>query len=456
MTARLPVAKDALRGVASARLGLLAVLACGAVCVCGVTKAHADVRFGDSTWIAPAGSFDSDSTTDGPRVARPDHERGWETALRAPFRIAFFPLRLVGSGFEAGVGYVGPRLFEPKAKRPPKIGLALAPFITFGAANDIGVGPSITWLGFPTTGARVHLSGSWSGIDRRRVHFTESIGERRAVGFRLSADYDYRPNRRYYGIGNATSKGDLSYFLLETTDAGAALLLGASPLRQLRLVGDYSSMSPRRGYRAQPLLENVFAPAGVPYEHRNTQEFSYGLTGDFAALDDARDPSRGAHGRFDLRRVAGLRSGDPDYNQWSAEARAYVPVFAKRRVIAVRGVYTGVDPSGGTATALPYYRLAQSEGAVRFAGYDSDRFRDRQLMLARIEYRWMVLYRMSVLGLYEVGEVAPHMGSFTLSNKHTSYGGGLRLGMSDAATLRLEVADSVEGLHVVLALGSDF
>jgi outer membrane protein assembly factor BamA len=362
----------------------------------------------------------------------------------------------MANGLEAGAGYIGPRYFEPKAKRPPRPGLSLAPYISPDAANDIGVGPAITWMGFPTTDARLHLAASWSAIDRRRVRFSEVIGDRRPVGFHLRADYDYKPNRRYYGIGNNTPETDLSYFLLETTNAEAALLVGASPSRQLRFVGGYSRMSPRRGYKGRPLLEDVFAPAGVPYEHRATQEFLYGVVGNFAALDDGRDPSRGVHGRVEARRATGVRSGDPDYDQWRAEARAYVPVFAKRRVIAVRGVYSGVEPRGSATTTMPFYRLPQSEGTSHFAGYISERFRDRQLMLARIEYRWGILYRLSVLGLYEIGEVAPRIGAFRLSDTHASYGGGLRLGLSDEATLRFELANSVEGLHAVFVLGSDF
>ena len=405
--------------------------------------------------MAPASPNDGDSTTDGPRVAPPEHERRWETALRAPFRVAFLPLRLIASGLEAGAGYVGPRYFEPKAKRPPKPGPALAPCITLGAVNDIGVGPAVTWAGFPSANARLHLAGTWSAINRRRLGFSETIGDRRPVGFRLSADYDSKPSWRYYGIGNETPRANLSYFLLESTDAEAALLLGGAPLRQLRIVGGYSSVSPRRGAHATPLLEDVFAPGSVPYEHQTTQHLWYGVTADLAALDDGRDPSRGVHGRVELRRAAGLRSSDPDYDQWRLEARAYLPVFAKRRVIAVRGVYAGVDPAG-TATTLPFYDLPQSEGASRFAGYTSERFRDRQLMLARIEYRWAILYRMSALALCEMGEVAPRTGSFRLGGTHRSYGGGLRLGLSDEATLRCEAAKSVEGLHASVALGSDF
>ena len=155
-------------------------------------------------------------------------------------------------------------------------------------------------------------------------------------------------------------------------------------------------------------------------------------------------------------RAAGLRSTDPDYDQWRVEARAYLPVFAKRRVIAMRGVYAGVDPRGGTTTDLPFYRLAQSEGTSRFAGYSSERFRDRQLVLARIEYRWEIIYRLSALALYELGAVGPRAASFSLRGAHESFGGGLRLGLNDQTTLRLEVAKSVEGVHTALGLGGDF
>jgi hypothetical protein len=244
--------------------------------------------------------------------------------------------------------------------------------------------------------------------------------------------------------------------LLVNTNVGAALALGASPLRQLHLAGGYSSITPGRGYNASPLLDDVFTPAEAPYAHLTTQELWFGATGRFAALDDGRDPSRGVDGRFDLRRAQGLRSIDPDYDQWRAEARTYVPVFAKRRVIAVRAIYAGVNPSGNNAVPLPFYRLMQSDGDLHFAAYDGGRFHDQQLMLARVEYRWLVIHRVYALALYEWGAVSPNAASFTLRDTHKSYGGGLRIGVSDESALRFELADSDEGLHAILALGGDF
>jgi hypothetical protein len=413
-------------------------------------------RFGDSTWVAPNGVTEEDPSADGPRVARPDHERRWETVLRTPFRIVFLPLRFVARGAEEGVGYFGNRVMSPGPKRAAK-GIKVGPELDIGGITEVGAGPSITWAGFPSGDSKLHLSGTWSTIDRRRARLSERIGDRQPIGLLLRADYDYKPNLKFYGIGNETPSSNASIFLLENTAVEAALHFGASPLRQLRLVGGYSAMSPRRGYQGgtSPRLEVIFPPGTLPYNHRATQELLYGATGDLAALDSARDPTIGVHARGEFRRAAGLRDGDPDFNQWLIEGRAYAPIFAKRRVLALRGVYTGVGPTGG-ATEMPFYRLVQTDGPLRFAGYTSHRFLDRQLLLGRIEYRWEVWRSIRAVALYELGEVAPGAKAFTARAARWSYGGGLRYGLSDVSTLRVEVAKSIEGLQANLAIGSGF
>ena len=412
--------------------------------------------FGDSNWVAPDASFDADSTADGPRVAPKDHEREWETVLRTPFRVVFFPLRLVARGVEAGVGHFGPRFLDPKPKKAPKLGPSLGVAVEVGTATDLRVGPAVTWLGVPTANTKLRASATWSLTDQRHIRFRESLISPRPVSLRIRADYDYKPTRRYYGIGNSSLKTNLSYYLLENTNVEAAVLLGSSPLKHVRLVGAFSSMGPRRGYNRSPLLDEVHATSTVPFANTATKEFLYGIGVDLAAIDEGRDPSRGIHGRADVRRATGIRSIDPDYSQWWVEGRAYVPVFAKHRVLAFRGVYTGVEPRGGATTSMPFYRLPQSAGSSQFAGYNSSRFRDLQLALARVEYRWPILRRLNAIALFEMGEVAPDPGSFRLRATHNSYGGGLRLGLNEEDAFRLELAQSPEGLHVVFELGSDF
>src|SRR5262245_8825015 len=79
---------------------VLALIAYLVACTCVARESGADPRFGDSAWVAPGVPTHGDSTVAGPRVAPRDHERRWETALRAPFRVAFLPLRLLARGLE--------------------------------------------------------------------------------------------------------------------------------------------------------------------------------------------------------------------------------------------------------------------------------------------------------------------------------------------------------------------
>lgn len=427
-----------------------------------ITAAAADVlaepRFGDSTWVAPtAPDSTGDPSENGPRVAPPDHEPGWEKGLRAPFRLVFYPLRLVARGFETGGGIAANHFLSDHGTKKPKqlrVSLRVDPSgLLDGDINDIGLGPAFTLLDVPVPGTIIDTNGSWTLSGRRQARFVGLYADR-PIGFLLNADYDYKPDRKFYGIGNDSKAGDKSYYLLENSHVEAGLLLGKFPLRQLRVVAGFSSLSPRRGANTSPHLAEVFDEADVPFAAAETQEVLAGLTGDYAKLNDDRDPSLGVHGRMEMRHYHGFGDGDPDYNQWLFEGRGYVPVFAKRRVIAVRGVYAGVKPTEEGPDAMPFYRLTTSEGSYRFAGFPSQRFRDRQLVLGRIEYRWAIWRRLNATALYEIGEVATSWDRFQARDVHISYGGGLRLNLSPISAFRLDIAHSLEGFNVVLRFGS--
>jgi len=187
----------------TARGFVVALLALGAVCA--GQGAHADPRFGDSSWVAP-GMAPEDQAAPGARVAAPDHARGWETALRLPFRVAFYPLRLTTRGLEAIANRYGDRVHDKSGAQAPRPGIRFGPEIEFGGVTDIGLGPSVTWVGFPVVDSKLSLGGTWSTVDRRRAHLTDVIHDRRPVSLRLSGLYDFKPDHRYFGIGNETPK----------------------------------------------------------------------------------------------------------------------------------------------------------------------------------------------------------------------------------------------------------
>jgi len=410
--------------------------------------ARAEPRFGDSTWVAPSIEIRGTPDTPGPRVAKRDHERLWETVLRAPFRIAFYPLRLIARGIEA-TGPLAERFFPPgnlfgreKAKR----GLQLSPEVlglTVTAPQPLG------------PGSRAALTGAWTLSDSRKVRFRGFVGDGVSlVGAGVESFFEHKPNRPFYGIGNS-SPPDKSYFFRSTKLASVYVFAGKSHLRRVRVTLGASDVDVGRGYGASPQAADVYTPAEVPFLSRDSRYWWYGSSADFAALDDSLAPSRGLHFRPEVRRYQDMDDSDVRYDQWRLEARGYLPVFAKRRVLVGRVVVEGVDRRAGSV-AIPFYRLPESTDDDRFAGYPSGRFRDERLALGRLEYRWEIERPVSAFLLGELGEVAPTTGQLSLRSAHPSLGGGLRAKIGESQAARIEIARGHEGLTIRTDLGVDF
>lgn len=415
-----------------------------------------DSRFGDTTWVAPdASAFDGAPTAEGPRVAEPDVERGWEKALRGPFRVVFYPVRLLARGSQAMVTF-GSQFMNYEPRLIPWLGVRASP--VFGISGTSGPSAGVAIRGRSGLGARATLIGSWSTKDTRKIQFRAGITEPQVpAGVEVYGAYDYRPNRRFYGLGNETTPEGKTIYLRRENIGEGSVFVGKNPYRRIRGVVSISDVNVGPGYRDAPRAQDVYDPGQVPFLTEGSRVFSYGAGGDLALLDDLEQPSLGVHVRGETRRFDSIDRHDLHYVSWYAESRAYVPVFASRRVIALRYVYEGVDPRSGS-DPIPFYRLPTSGDEARFAAFRSNRFLDRQLMLGHAEYRWIILPQYNIWAhvMGQLGSVAPEREAFTLRNAHRSIGGGLRARLGAATTARLEIAAGDEGTRIYLDLKGDF
>ncbi|HEU5311183.1 MAG TPA: BamA/TamA family outer membrane protein, partial [Candidatus Eisenbacteria bacterium] len=378
-----------------------------------------------------------------------------EKALRAPFRVVFYPVRLAARGSQAAITF-GTQFINYEPRLIPWLGVKAAP--VFGISGTSGPAAGFAIQGRSGIGARATLVGTWSVKDTRRLRLRASITEPEArAGLELNAAYDYRPNRRFYGIGNASDEDDKSIYLRRENVAEAMLILGKSPYRRIRGIASVSGIDVGAGYRDEQRAQDVFDPEDVPFLTEGSTVASFGAGYDFALLDDVAQPSRGIHLRGEARRFGSLDEANVHYVSWFAEGRAYVPVLASRRVIALRYVYQGVNPRDGS-DPVPFYRMPTSSNEVRFAAFRSNRFMDQQLMLGHAEYRWIVLPQYSLWAsvFTQYGAVESTAEAFRASNAHRSIGGGLRVVLSPSTTARLEIAGGDEGTRIYLDLRGDF
>ena len=207
-----------------------------------------------------------------------DHARPLGDCAACAVPDCLLPLRLVARGMEASAGPFGRRLLEPKSTRRRRAasGWSLPSASTHGTAsvfsgevNDIGVGPAITSVGFPTADARLRLTGSLvrqrppqCALPRSRSASRNSVELRSARRLRLRTESALLRDRQQHA-------GDGTLLLpARGINAEASLLLAASPHATAANRRRFSSMSPDRGYNGQPLLEYVFGRPACPSRTR--------------------------------------------------------------------------------------------------------------------------------------------------------------------------------------------
>lgn len=417
-------------------------------------------RFGDSTWVAPNLYPEGDPSENGPRVNEADKEKGWETALRTPFRVVFFPLRLLGDGFEKvadlGETYARNHGLDRAPSGPERAtsgSVRIAPQFKMSGATGFGVGPKVR---APLGGGLFRGDAYWTTKDNRFLRGRGLFGEgSAAIGVGAEALYDYRPNRRFYGIGNDAG-AERTIFLERENRGDGWVFFGRDSTQRVRALLGISDVHVGNGYGEPHHMSDFFDPEGVPFMGTDSRVWSYGLGGQYASVDRLNQPSRGVHVLGEARRMISADSRDLHFRSWRAEGRTYLPIGADRRVLALRGVYTGVDPEHGSEP-VPFYRLPTSTGWDRFYAYSGDRFRDQRLVIAQAEYRWLIWSSsLWAAAIAQRGGVAPTTSALRYSGMRESYGGGLRLKLSDLHSARLDVTHGTQGTNINLDLDAEF
>lgn len=423
--------------------------------------AHADdPHYGDSTWVAPYPVADSTSgpTSPGPRIAEPEGVPLGETILRAPFRLIGLPFKAIGAGLEWVAGVAAPHLIEPHVRVGVHLPIAvISPTVDYTNTTGFEPGFSIHRAAYREDVPDITVHGSWSFKDQRRASFRLRVGsDSLKWNGGLFARYRYTPTTRFYGVGNFTHGSDRAYYLSEQGEINAFMGKHLTPRTFLSLVAGMNSYASRQSYNGTPRLEQIFNPATIQDYGHDSRMVTFGATAEWAKLNRGPDPYAGIYLRGEIQRFRSLNDINVQYVQWDGEFRGYIPVGARRRVLALRAAYEAANPDAGS-NPIPFDRLPASSGDYRFLAYHGYQFRDQQIGVAQVEYRWLVVpNNVQMYGLAQIGEVAPSQRLMRMDDIHESYGGGLRYFGPDGGWVRAQVVHGAEGFNVGVDIGTGF
>ncbi len=345
--------------------------------------------------------------------------------VTVPFRVAVFPLRLLGKG---GAGLVA---FMARALRPRENSL-------LKRLSDAGLRPRFGSIG-PRSGAAAGVKFvRWSPFFVQ-TEYSVRRSQRHEVGlefggqsYSLAGSYTFARHAQphFWGIGPNTKNGDRVDYLWDRQIVGVAAAIAASRWTFGGRVA-YEDNRVGRGFDGErpdiqdlPRVDTLF---GV---RERTRYLAYNLS---AALDHTR--RRGFQRRgymLELRGVLyrGARRTDSDFHRLRGVATGYVPANA-RQALAVRGIVEVNDSDGGRG--VPFTHLASLGNWNGGRAYHSGRYRDLAMAAAMAEWRYEVWRELHERGrvesflLIDSGAVGHRLGDIGVEDLRWSFGFGMRL-----------------------------
>ncbi len=180
----------------------------------------------------------------------------------------------------------------------------------------------------------------------------------------------------------------------------------------------------------------------------------WGTFGQIDYRDNPNGPRAGGNYSMRWDDFRDRELGRHDFRRLDMEAQQYLPLFNKRRVIALRArtVQTFVRPG----QTVPFYQQSVLGGADDLRGFLPYRFHASNMTLANVEYRWEVFSDLDMALFGDAGQVTNERWKFPMKDLETSVGFGFRFNVRNAPFLRLDVGFSHEGVQIFLKFNGVF
>lgn len=294
---------------------------------------------------------------------------------------------------------------------------------------------------------------SWTGEELYQLADPENARPSRLTLYGTFR-HRYLPRTDFFGLGPDSELDDRSRYLLKSTATYARAGYEFTRRFSATLNAGYwvYSLGTRTGGRAstQELFDDERA-AGLSDA---PDYFRYGVN----VLVDFRDEPGNPHRGFVLGAIATSSEartvGDFSYDALWLDARGFVPLGSRQRILALRGAVVSQEPHPGHQ--VPFFVQPSLGGSHTLRGFDSDRFQGPKAMLYQLEYRWDAHPIWELALFTDAGTVSAPEDELRFSNLKWDYGFGMRFKNFQSVLIRMDVAWSSETWRFFFRTSSSF
>ena len=202
-----------------------------------------------------------------------------------------------------------------------------------------------------------------------------------------------------------------------------------------------------------PSIESVHTPATAPGLGANPAYLHVVASG---GIDTRPSPGYARRGALYALTYHNYADRDETYSfdRLDAEIVQHVPILRENWVLSVHGLMqTTLDDKD----TVPYFLLPSVGGGSTLRGFSGWRFRDRTSLVMSGEFRWIPnRLALDMAIFYDTGKVTPRFHDLSFKELASDYGIGIRFHGPLATPLRIDLARSREGMHLVFSGGAAF
>jgi hypothetical protein len=264
----------------------------------------------------------------------------------------------------------------------------------------------------------------------------------------IEGSYNYQPQEDFFGPGLSSSVDDRSNFLYKAPSVEGRAMFSPRKWMNAGVRLGWVDVSVDRGKDKRfPSVHDLFAET----EAAGLLDQPAFLYNDLFATVDTRDqPGNARAGGYYGVLWRHYNDGDSNrytFDRMDVDLQQFLPIFDKKRVIAVRVRLMATHADAGQE--VPFYLQPTLGGGDSLRSTGDYRFRDRNVLSSNVEYRWEAFSGLDMALFSDFGTVASRFSDLELSGMRKAYGLGFRFNTFKAVFLRIDLAGGgKEGLHL--------
>lgn len=266
-------------------------------------------------------------------------------------------------------------------------------------------------------------------------------GELYPLAFDFRLEYDKKIKSNFFGFGNNTVDNEYQFarkFLkLETTLSRAF---------SKRFIGELGYRFTSYNVYDYDNFWGTISPATPGAGKSSVSLVTAKVRLD--TRDSQIQPRKGFRAFYSIELSPSVLGGDWDFGKHRLEISKYNTIY-NNHIFAARFWWQHVSGSA------PYQEMSKIGDGWTARGYKADRFLDKTMTLASIEYRFPIFRKLGSVLFADAGRVFNKLSKFTLTDWHCNWGLGLRYNLENFV-VRMDIGRSVEGTRLFFNFGNVF